>query len=213
VILVVVVAIAGVGAYLFVFAVPSSSGFRTSPTIGAKSSPAGSAHAYTSTRLGSAQSYEKYRGTFTYSNPLGPFGIDDSSGHPVEWNSTQTASGSFAFSIDPTTYLGTGNGQGNITVATHGYCTGSVTVPYTFTIQVAHPPGANFEISFNTPNPTSATVDLACHGPTTGFNTANNPVTFLSVYPNGLSVASFPSTSSQLPTGGISYNVTITQSS
>ena len=200
--IVVVIAVAGVGAYAFVLSVPGASGARTSTfTIGTR----------TSTSLASGtQSYQTYKGTFTYVNPLGPFGINDSSGRPVEWNSTQKASGSFTFSIDPATYVGTGSGQGSITVATHGYCTGTVTVPYTFTIQAAHPPGENFVISFNPPTPSSAMVQLTCQGPTTGFNTANDPVTFLSVYPNGLSIASIPSTSSQAPTAGISYTVTVT---
>jgi hypothetical protein len=166
-----------------------------------------------STGLQSGAQDDNYKGTFAYVTPLGPFGINDSSGKPVEWNSTQTASGSFAFSINSATYFGTGSGQGSITVATRGYCTGTVTVPYTFTIQVTHPPDENFEIAFNTPTPSSAMVQLNCRGPTVGFSTANNPVAFLSVYPNGLNLASLPTTASQEPTGGISYTVTIMQGS
>ena len=151
-----------------------------------------------------------YKGTFTYIAPLGPFGINDSSGKPVEWNSTQTASGTFTFSVNPLNYTGTGTGQGSITVSTQGYCSGSVTVPYTFTIQAVDIPGSEFEVAFNTPTPSSAMVQLTCQGPTTGFNTANNPVLFLSVYPNGLSITSVPTTFSQAPTAGISYSITIT---
>jgi len=221
VILVVVMAVAGVGVYVFVFTGPSTGDSSTpTVTIGNTSSLANS---QTSTvTIGSTtsavpttatQGYENYRGSYTYVTPLGPFGINDSSGKPVEWNSTQTATGSFTFSINPATYLGTGTGQGSITVTTHGYCTGAVTVPYTFTIQATHPPGENFEISFNTPTPSTVMVQLTCQGSTKGFNTSNNPISFLSVYPNGLSPASIPSASSQVPTGGISYTVTITQAS
>ena len=220
VILVVVIAVAGVGVYVFVFTGSSTGDSSTSTvTIGNASSLTNS---QTSTvTIGSTTSapttathgYENYKGSYTYVTPLGPFGINDSSGKPVEWNSTQTATGSFTFSINPATYIGTGTGQGSITVTTHGYCTGAVTVPYTFTIQATHPPGENFEISFNPPTPSTVMVQLTCQGSTMGFNTSNNPVSFLSVYPNGLSPASIPSTSSQVPTGGISYTVTITQAS
>ena len=222
VILVVVIAVAGVGVYVLVFTgTNTGSGSSTQTvTIGSVSSATNSRTSTVTigptTSTGpttGTQGNENYKGDFTYVTPLGPFGINDSSGKPVEWNSTQTASGSFTFSINPATYLGTGSGQGSITVATHGYCTGSVTVPYTFTIQVEHPPGANFEISFNTPTPSNATVQLTCQGSTNGFNTANNPVAFLSVYPNLLSLASIPATSSQVPTGGTSYTVTVTQAS
>lgn len=217
VILVVVVAVAGAGVYVFVLTGPST-GSSTTPTVTiGNASSVTNGHTSTvtvgpSTSTGT-QGYENYKGTFVYANPLGPFGINDSSGKPVEWNSTLSASGSFTFSINPATYIGSGSGQGSITVATHGYCTGTATVQYTFSITVAHPPGENMIISFNTPAPSSVMVQLTCQGPTTGFNTANNPVTFLSVYPNGLSLASVPSTSSQTPTGGISYTVTVTQAS
>jgi len=204
IVVIVVVAVAGVGAYEFVFSVPSATGGKSTTTtlvIGTTTS---------SDQTSSAPGSQTYRGTFTYVTPLGPFGINDSSGKPVEWNSTQSVSGTFTFSINPATYIGTGSGQGTIIVATHGYCTGSTTVQYTFTIEAVHPPGQNFEISFNPPTPSTVTVELTCQGSTKGFNEANNPVTFLSVYPNGLNVASIPTTASQVPTGGISYTVTIT---
>jgi len=220
VMLVVVLAVAGVGVYVFVFTGTTTGSGGSTPTVTiGNTSSATNGHTSTVT-IGSTtstgptagtQGYENYKGNFSYVTPLGPFGINDSSGKPVEWNSTQTSSGSFTFSIDPTTYVGTGSGQGSITVTTQGYCTGTVLVPYTFTIQATHASGENFIISFNTPTPSNATVQLTCQGSTNGFNTANNPVAFLSVYPNGLSLASIPATSSQVPTGGISYTVTITQ--
>ena len=213
IILVIIVAAAGAGAYALVLAAPGSAGTKTTHTIGTVTTTSAlktTTFTFTTGTTSGATGSQTYNGTFTYTTPLGPFGINDSSGKPVEWNSTQTATGSFTFSIDPATYLGTGSGQGDITVTTHGYCTGTATVPYTFAVQVAHPPGANFEIAFDTPTPSSVSVQLTCQGPTTGFNTANNPVTYLSVYPNGLSVASLPTVASQNLTGGISYTVTIT---
>ena len=146
-----------------------------------------------------------------YTDPLGPLGINDSSGKPVEWNSTQTASGTFTFSINPSTYQGTGTGKGSITVTTVGYCTGTVTVPYTFTVSAFHAPGQNITVAFNTPTPSSAMVNLSCQGSTVGFNTANNPISFLSVYDDLISFASAPATFSMPLTTGISYTVTVSQ--
>jgi len=218
IVLVVVVAVAGVGVYVFVFTAQSTGGSST-PTV-TVGNPSSVTNGHTTTlTIGSttstgpatgSQGYENYQGSYTYVTPLGPFGINDSSGKPVEWNSTQTATGTFTFFLNPATYVGSGSGQGSITVTTKGYCTGTATVPYTFTIQVAHPPGENYLISFDTPAPSNVTVQLTCQGSTNGFNTANNPVTYLSVYPNGLSLASIPATSSQAPTAGIGYSVNIT---
>ena len=218
--LVVVVVVAGVGVYAFVFHVAGGSETKsTTLTIGTVRSTGTPATRTSTIVVGSVtsavltsdtQSYQTYTGTFSYVVPLGPSGINDSTGKPIQWNSTQTASGSFTFSINPATYLGTGSGQGSIRVATRGYCTGSPTVPYTFAVQAGHLPGGNFEIAFETPSPSNVTVRLSCLGPTTGFYTANNPVSFLSVYPNEESPASIPMTDSQTLTGGISYTVTIT---
>ena len=192
------------GAYVLVSAPKGASASTTTTlTFG---------HSTTSSQSG-IQGGQNYKGSFQYISPLGPSGINDSSGKPIQWNSTQSASGSFVFSIDPSTYQGTGTGQGSITVTTRGYCTGTVIIPYTFTIQVVHAPGENFIISFNTPTPSTAMVQLTCQGSTVGFYTANNPVPFLSVYPNGLSEPALPATASQQPTGGISYTVAITAGS
>jgi len=220
VVLVVVVVVAGV-AYVFVFASPGPPGATTTATstlsLGT-STP--TAHTTVTTEtLGSAttssgsQSYEDFVGTYTYIVPLGPSGINDSSGKPIQWNSTQSASGSFTFSINSATYIGTGSGKGNITVTTRGYCTGSSIVPYTFSIQAVAIPGGNVTIDFETPTPSSVTVQLSCQGSTVGFYTSNNPVTYLSVYPNGLYLGSFPANPSMVLTGGISYSVHISQTS
>ena len=213
IVIVVVIVVAGVGTYILVLAPAGSTASTTSSvtiSIGTtthKSTPGG---ATTSTfSQSSVQGSENYKGTYSYINPLGPSGINDSSGKPVQWNSTMTASGSFTFSVDPSTYIGSGTGQGSITVNTRGYCVGTVTFQYTFNITVAHPPGENYIISFNLPTPSTAMVQLSCQGSTNGFYTANNPVPFLSVYPNGLSEAALPATVTQPPTAGISYTITI----
>jgi uncharacterized protein (UPF0333 family) len=219
-VVVLVIVVAGVGTYVFVFSSSSGSGPTTTtttshtltistPTSGATSTSSAASTETTSSVTG----LQSYKGNFTYIVPLGPFGINDSSGKPVEWNSTQTASGTFTFSVNPSTYLGSGSGQGSITVATRGYCTGSETVPYTFTVTATHPPGEDLEVAFDPPSPANVTVQLTCQGSTVGFNTANNPVTFLSVYPNLVTTASVPMTDSQVLTGGISYTVIIVATS
>ena len=203
VVLIVIIALAGVAVYVFAFASPG-------PTPGSTSTDRVGTTTGSTTSL---QGQRSYRGTFSYTQPLGPFGISGSGGTVTEWNSTQTASGSFTFSIDPTTYTGDGTGQGSIPVATHGYCTGSATVPYTFTISAVWPPGSNMTILFKLPTPSNVTVQLSCQGSTQGFNVSNNPVTFLSVYPNGPSVSAFPATFTRALSAGVAYTVTITQTS
>ena len=213
---VVVIAVAGV-AYVFVFAGTSPSGAKTTTStliIGTASSSVPTTTVTIGGSTTSTQSYEDFSGTFTYIIPLGPSGINDSTGKPIQWNSTQTATGSFTFSINPSTYLGSGTGRGSITVSTRGYCTGSNTVPYAFAIEAEDVPGTkNVSIAFNDPSPSTVMVTLSCLGSTVGFYTANNPVTYLSVYPNGLDLNSFPAKASQVLTGGISYTVSISETS
>jgi len=99
-------------------------------------------------------------------------------------------------------------------VSTRGYCTGSNTVPYTFVIEAVEIPGTkNVSITFNDPTPSTVMVTLSCLGSTVGFYTANNPVTYLSVYPNGLDLNSFPAKASAVLSGGISYTVSISETS
>jgi len=214
VVVVVVIAVAGV-AYVFVFASPGSPGAKTTTSTVSIGTPTSDVPTTTVTVGGSTtgtQSYQDYSGTYSYIIPLGPSGINDSSGKPIQWNSTQTATGSFTFSINPSTYIGSGNGQGSITVSTRGYCTGSNTVQYTFSIQAVEIPGTkNVSISFDNPAPSTVMVQLSCQGSTVGFYTANNPVTYLSVYPNGLDLNSFPAKASAALTGGISYTVSISE--
>ena len=215
-VVVVVIAVAGV-AYVFVFAGPSSPGDKTTTSTLVVGTATSSVPTTTVTVGGSTtgtESYEDFSGTYTYTVPLGPSGINDSTGKPIQWNSTQTATGSFTFSIDPSTYLGSGSGKGSIVVSTRGYCTGSNTVPYTFVIEAVEIPGTkNVSITFNDPTPSTVMVTLSCLGSTVGFYTANNPVTYLSVYPNGLDLNSFPAKASAVLSGGISYTVSISETS
>jgi len=213
---VVVVVIAGAGvAYVFVFSSPGSPGAKTTTStlsIGATTSNVPTTTVTVGSSTTGTQSYQDFSGTYTYIVPLGPSGINDSTGKPIQWNSTQTATGSFTFSINPSTYLGSGSGQGSITVSTRGYCTGSNTVQYTFGIEPEDIPGTkNVSIAFNIPTPSTVMVQLSCQGSTVGFYTANNPVTYLSVYPNGLDLNSFPAKASMVLTGGISYTVSISE--
>ena len=214
VVLVVVVAVAGV-AYVFVFASPGSPGAKTTTStmiIGTAISSVPTTTLTVGSLTTGTQSYEEFSGTFTYTVPLGPSGINDSTGKPIQWNSTQSATGSFTFSINPSTYLGSGSGHGSITVATRGYCTGSSTVPYTFAIEAVNEPGTkNVTIDFDNPTPSTVMVQLSCQGSTAGFYTANNPVKYLSVYPNGLDLNSFPAKASAVLTGGISYTVSVSE--
>jgi hypothetical protein len=210
---------AAAGAYLLFSMPQGTSTSQTSSSQGTQSSiqtshssSVGTTSSSVTTSVSSSSSVSgvtNYRGTFTFLQPLGPFGINDSSGKPVFWNSTQSASGSFTFSINSFNYSGTGSGQGSITVTTRGYCTGSVTVPYTFTIQAFHFIGQNITVGFYTPNPSNATVPLTCQGSTQGFNQGNNPIPFLPVYPNLITMASVPAQLSMPLTTGISYTITI----
>jgi hypothetical protein len=212
-----VIAVGAAGAYFVFSSRGSSSG--SSSTNSKNSSSAGTSHSTSRTSVSSSLSTSSsspsglrtYAGTFAYTQPLGPFGINStSSGKISEWNSTESSSGTFVFSINPANYTGTGSGRGTMIVTTRGYCTGSVTVPYTFTIEATDILGGNITVGFLTANPESAMVQLTCQGPTTGFNQANNPVSFLSVYPNLVSISSAPKTVSQPPITGISYSITIT---
>jgi hypothetical protein len=154
-----------------------------------------------------------YHGTYTFTMPEGPYGIGTVNGSTLEYNSTVTATGSFTFSVNSLSYNGTGSGRGNITVATRGYCSGSNTVPYTFTVTGYQLPGENLTAAFNLPTPENVSVALTCHGSTEDFNGVDNPTAFLSVYPNLVEAASVPATISQVLTGGISYTITIEESS
>lgn len=156
-----------------------------------------------------------YTGTFNFSLALGPSGERLSSNNTVEtYASTISGVGTFTFSINAINSSGTGNGQGVLTVKTIGFCSGSTTFPYTFTIPDATTLLGNLTVFIGTPLPSEYTVPLTCTGSISGVNTAtNNPGSFLAVYPNEISVSSVPTSVNQTQSGGISYSYTISQSS
>ena len=156
----------------------------------------------------------RYSGVFNYSVAIGPTGERVfENGTFQTYNSVQKASGSFTFFISTTNGSGTGSGSGTLTVTTSGFCLGSVTVPYTFEIPDATVLlGGNITIFFGTPTPASVMVPLSCSGPMNGVDTSiNNPLTFLSVYPNEISSASVPVYVSEHLSGNISYAYSIAQ--
>jgi hypothetical protein len=207
--LVIVVVIAGAAVY--VLFLPSNS---TAKTTGQQSTTR-SQTSRSATALSSSgnQAFKTYSGTFSYSIPLGPSGDREGANSTVEsYSSTQVASGTFSFFINPVNYTGIGSGQGTLTVTTTGFCSGSVTVNYSFEITNANDLlNGNITVAFAEPTPGSVMVPLTCTGDLTGVNTStNNPVNFLPVYPNLVSVHTLPATVSQQLTGNISYQYTIT---
>ena len=214
-VVVLVLAAVAAGGYFLVASRSTSASSLGSTSVSSSSSSAAKAAASSSIMTTPTTGGVSFAGTFTFVQPLGPSGINDSSGKPVQWNSTQTASGTFTFTVNPSTYIGSGTGQGQITVRTTGYCTGSVTVPYNFTINATHAPGEDYEVGFALSKQSDAniTVPLSCQGSTVGFFTANNPVSYLPVYPNLITFAAAPYGDSQPLTTGISYTITVTQES
>ncbi|HEV2226699.1 MAG TPA: hypothetical protein VGR56_07850 [Nitrososphaerales archaeon] len=198
--LVIVVAVAGVGVY-YLTLTPGSSGptHTTTLTVG-HTTPSG---------------VHTYNGNYNFTVPLGPGGERVYSNNTVQtYGSVQLASGSFTFSINPLNYTGTGRGSGIMVVTTTGFCSGKVTVPYTFFIQATHPPGQNISVFFLNPTPGSAFVPLHCTGSTSGVNTAtNNPISFLPEYPGLLTTATMPVTVSRNWGSGTTSYVSITQTS
>ena len=206
--LIIVVVIAGAAVY--VLFLPSGGAKTTGQQSTTRSQSSKSA---TSTPSGGSQGFKTYSGTFSYSLPLGPSGDREGTNDTVEsYSSTQVASGTFSFFINPANYTGVGSGQGTLTVTTTGFCSGSVTVNYSFKITNANDLlNGNITVAFADPTPGSAMVPLTCTGDMTGVNTStNNPITFLPVYPNLVSVHTVPATVSQQLTGNITYQYTIT---
>ena len=138
-----------------------------------------------------------YSGSFNYTIPIGPSGVRSlPNGTAQYYNSTQMASGTFTLFIAADNFSGSGTGRGTYTVTTRGFCTGSETFPYTFTIPDATTIlGGNITIFFSSPVPSNYSVPLTCTGDMTGVSTAtNNPGPYLPVYPNEITIplASLP---------------------
>ncbi len=154
-----------------------------------------------------------YSGTFNFSLPLGPSGDRDLSNGTLQmYNTTQVGSGSFTFFIAAQNKSGSGSGHGTLTVTTAGFCSGSSTFPYTFTIPDATTILGNYTVFFGNPVPGNFTVQLSCTGDMSGVNTStNNPSSFLPVYPNEINFASMPVTANEHQTGDISYYYNVVQ--
>jgi hypothetical protein len=221
-ILVVVILIAGLGAYYFI---AGSGGGGTSLSLSEPSTSSLASTTPTSSSLGTGTStrttssgpsgISTYSGSYNFTTPLGPGGERVFSNNTVQtYGSVQFAEGSFTFSLNAQNYSGTGSGHGTMTVTTAGFCSGKVTVPYTFTIEATRLPGQNITLGFESPAPGNATVPLTCTGSTSGVNTStNNPISFLPVYPNLITTATVPVTLSEHLSGGTSYYIYISQTS
>jgi hypothetical protein len=214
---VVIVLIAGVGIYYFAnIGSPGASATRSSSqrSSSGHTSASSASTSHSAAASSAASGVMTYGGTFNFSVPLGPSGERVLSNGTVQtYSSVQVASGSFAFSINPQNYSGTGSGHGTLTVTTTGFCSGSVILPYTFLIPDATDIlGGNVTVFIGTPTPANFTVNLTCTGPMAGVSTAtNNPAPFLSIYPNEINVAAVPATVNQHLPGGITYYYTVTQ--
>ncbi len=226
VVIVVILLIAGVGIYFLIVGnnsgvsvttqsshstVTTSSRTTTSSSKSVVSLRTTTAYSSRSS-LSTSSGITTYSGTFNFSQPLGPSGERSLSNYTVQtYSSTQVGSGSFTFFISALNQSGTGSGQGTLVVTTTGFCSGTVTVPYTFTIPDATTLLGNLTLFFSLPTPTNFMVPLSCTGPMGGVNTStNNPATFLAVYPNEISVGSVPGNVTQHLSGNISYSYTIT---
>jgi hypothetical protein len=153
-----------------------------------------------------------YNGTFEFTNPAGPFGeLTFSNNDTVKtYSSVQNGSGSFNFSINPSTYEGTGSGQGTLTVTTTGFCSGQITLHYTFQIPDAtNILGGNITVFFGTPTPVNFTVPLTCTASPNPGSSNGDTFPFLSEYPGEISVPSVPVNVTENLSGGISYQFTI----
>jgi hypothetical protein len=214
---IVVLVVASAAAYYLVVANSSSStslSKSSAQTSTASSSTPRTASSSTISRTTTGSSALKtYSATFNFSVPLGPFGeLTFSNNDTVKtYSSVQVASGSFTFSINPANYSGSGSGHGTLTVTTTGFCSGSTTFPYTFSIPDATTIlGGNITVFIGDPTPANFTVPLTCTATANSDSTNGNTFPFLSTYPNEMSIATVPVTVTQHLAGNVSYSYTIT---
>jgi len=199
VVVVIMLVIGGAAAYyVFVFSAPVPNGVpgkTTTAVVG------------TTTTNGN---FKRYAGTFTFSTPLGPTGEDVSpNGTLALYSSVVSATGTFSFFINPTNQSGSGSGTGRVTSVTTGFCTGQTSFAYSFTIPDATTLlGSNLTVAFGDATPSSGAYPLSCRALNgTVYSTTGN-FTYLSVYPNLISVSSVPSTQT-FSQSGISYMIQI----
>lgn len=207
VIVLALVVVVVVGGSAFYFIALNGPGTPSTTTHTSKSSNT----TVTSTTAGLA-GYKTYSGTYSYFLPIGPSGDRLGDNNTLQaYNSTQVASGTFTFFINPANYSGNGVGHGTFTITTSGFCSGSTSFQYSFKIFASTILHGNLTVGFQTPIPGNYQVALSCTGSLDGVNTAtNNPGPFLSVYPNLVSVNAAPVNVQQTLSGGIVYQYSIT---
>lgn len=218
VVIVVILIIAGIGIYYFAFSGSSGHSLTTlssnhsSTTSQSRSTSANSVNAAVAKSTTLTSGMTTYSGTFNFSLALGPSGIRTLSNNTVQtYSSIEAGSGTFTFFISPVNKSGSGSGRGTLVVTTTGFCSGKVTIPYTFTVPDATTLLGNLTLFFSTPTPANYTVPLSCTGPMAGVNTStNDPGPYLSVYPNEISTATTPVTVTENLSGNIAYSYTIT---
>ena len=220
-IVIIIVLVAGIGVYFaytngFNSAGSHSGQSKASSTV--TTDTTSSLHAVSTSTRGSSSGLSgvsTYSGEFNFSLSLGPAGERLASNNTVEtYGSVEAGSGSFTFSIAATNESGTGSGQGTLTVTTTGFCSGTTTIPYTFEIPDATTLLGNLTVFIGNPTPSTYLVPLTCTGSLNGVDTTtNNPGSFIAVYPNEISAASFPASVTQHLSGGINYSYTIVQTS
>jgi len=156
-----------------------------------------------------------FAGTFNYTNPAGPYGeLTFSNNDTVDvYKPAEVASGSFTFSLNPGNLSGSGSGHGTVTVTTTGFCSGRITVPYTFQIPDVAALGKNITVFFGDPTPANFTSSLTCTAKANPDSTNGNTFPFLSTYPGEFSIPSIPGSVFENLGSGITFGFTITPAS
>jgi hypothetical protein len=210
VVLVIVLVVAAVASYFLVVAGPASTSASRS-SAATTTSTAGRASRSASSSSTGPSGAKTYDATFSYSVPLGPSGeLVYPNGTVKTYTSVQAASGSFSFSIDSNGYSGSGSGHGTLTVTTTGFCSGRITLPYTFQIPDAtNLLGGNTTVFIGNPLPANFTQQLTCTATPSPGSATGDTFSFLAVYPNEISVAAIPATVTQNLPGNIFYQFTI----
>jgi hypothetical protein len=227
-IIVVIVIIAGIGGY---FLLLSKSSFQAPKPVNTTFTTLESttvtsinttSQVYTSsivpTGNGSFGSYRAFEGKFNYTMPVGPSGGREQGSGIALYNSVQTVSGNFSFTVNYSApnSPGVGKGFGSANIIVSGFCQGSNSTAYIFPINTmlitpneSNPNESNLSIVFGIAKPQKSTVDLSC----TDVN--NNPYSsignynYSSVYPNTILLnQSGGEVSAKLP-GNVSYNITV----
>ena len=225
-IIILIVAVVLVASLAVFFAVSSGTSkssttlpITSSVSTASRSSSGSSTTGVKSTHSTASQSgIHTYSGTFNYSIEVGPSGVRTFSNGTLQvYNSTETASGTFTFFIAPLNYSGSGSGHGTITVATHGFCSGSDTISYTLLVTDATTLlGNNLTVFFGDPSPGNYSVPLTCTGPMSGVSTAtNDPGPFLAEYPGEVTIAlsSLPASVIVHPGVGVTYGFSVKETS